>query len=121
MNWRRAGHAVLVALLALLGLAAPAAWADINFGDKTIPALSFGVIGSGGGCANFNIQVTLPHASGVGDLNYSISPALPAGLTFAVVSGQLHAATISGNPTAAAPKATYTYTATEGDTPPPAR
>ena len=117
MRWQRAVRAILVALLALLGFAAPAAWANlINFGGKTVPNLSFGVVGSDGTCATFTTQVTLPRAlNASGDPTYTLSPALPAGLTFATVSGQSYAATISGNPTAADAQDTYTYTATDDD------
>ena len=56
-------------------------------------------------------DLVLPQAAG-GDapLSYSLSPALPGGLTFTAGTR-----TISGTPTAAAAAATYTWTATDAD------
>ena len=55
--------------------------------------------------------VTLPAASGGnGALSYSISPALPAGLSF-VASTRV----LSGTPTVASASATYTYTVSDAD------
>ena len=56
-------------------------------------------------------RITLPEATG-GDapLVYSLSPSLPAGLTFDPATRVL-----SGTPTEAAPARTYTYTATDAD------
>ena len=61
--------------------------------------------------------LTLPKASRVSDgasatvgvITYSLSPALPAGLSF-----DANTWTISGTPTAASAKTAYTYTATDG-------
>ncbi|MCY4122085.1 MAG: fibronectin type III domain-containing protein, partial [Acidobacteria bacterium] len=61
-----------------------------------------------------NVAITnlvLPQASGGdGALVYSLSPALPSGLTFTAGTR-----TISGTPSAAAGAATYTYTVTDAD------
>ena len=55
--------------------------------------------------------LTLPAATGGnGTLTYSLAPDLPSGLTFDPV-----ARTISGNPTATAETAAYTYSATDAD------
>ena len=84
------------------------------------PALSFG----GATIANQSYTkdtaittLTLPRASRasdgasatVGAVTYSLSPELPAGLSF-----DSSARTISGTPTAASAKTAYTYTATDG-------
>ncbi len=54
--------------------------------------------------------LTLPAASGSNaTLTYALSPALPAGVTFAAATR-----TLSGTPTASQTGATYTYTATDG-------
>ena len=57
------------------------------------------------------VDVTLPEATG-GDapLTYSLTPALPAGLTFDAATR-----TIAGTPTTATAAAEYTYTVTDGD------
>ena len=56
-------------------------------------------------------SVTLPAATGGnGTLSYSISPALPAGLTFTASTRVL-----SGTPTGTSASATYTYTVTDAD------
>ena len=57
-------------------------------------------------------QLTLPTATGGnGDgITYTLTPALPAGLTFTAADR-----TIIGTPTAVATAATYTYTAADGD------
>ena len=55
--------------------------------------------------------MTLPMASGGdGNLIYTLTPALPAGLTFDAVT-----CTLSGMPTEASAMTTYTYTATDAD------
>ena len=55
------------------------------------------------------VSLTTPTLSGgVGTLTYSITPALPAGVTFTAATRLL-----SGTPTAAAASATYTYTGTD--------
>ncbi len=58
-----------------------------------------------------NLPVTLPEATGGnGDLIYSLNPSLPAGLIFTPATRE-----ISGAPTAAMPKDTYTYTVRDKD------
>ena len=55
------------------------------------------------------VNVTLPTASGgVGSFGYSLTPALPAGVTRST-------RVVSGTPTATATVATYTYTATDSE------
>ena len=57
------------------------------------------------------VNLTLPTASGgVGAFTYSLTPALPAGVTFTAGTRL-----VSGTPTAAAASATYTYTATDAE------
>ena len=61
------------------------------------------------------VDLTLPLvAAGTGNVpvTYTLTPALPAGLTFAAAA---RPPTITGTPTAAALTATYTLTATDGD------
>ena len=53
--------------------------------------------------------LTLPAATGGGSPTYSLSPTLPAGLSFDAT-----ARTITGTPTEAAPSASYSYSATDG-------
>ena len=56
-------------------------------------------------------QLTLPTATGGNNgITYTLTPALPAGLTFTAADR-----TIIGTPTAVATAATYTYTAADGD------
>ena len=56
-------------------------------------------------------DLTLPAATGGnGTLSYSLSPALPAGLTFTASTRVL-----SGTPTGTKASTTYTYTVTDGD------
>ena len=80
--------------------------ADLSpgFGGATVAAQSF--------VQNSPVEaLTLPEASGGdGALTYSLSPALPAGLSFDAATR-----TISGTPTEAAESSTYTYTATDAD------
>ena len=55
--------------------------------------------------------LTLPAAeSGDGELTYTLTPALPAGLSFDAATR-----TVRGTPTAAQPATRYTYTATDAD------
>ena len=55
------------------------------------------------------VSLTLPTASGgVGSFSYSLTPALPAGVTRST-------RVVSGTPTATATVATYTYTATDSE------
>ena len=57
------------------------------------------------------LTVTLPEATGGnGTLAYTLSPALPAGLTF-----DAQARTIAGTPSVEQPQAAYTYRATDAD------
>ena len=57
------------------------------------------------------VSVTTPTLSGgVGAFTYSITPALPAGVTFTAATRLL-----SGTPTAVAASATYTYTGTDAE------
>ena len=57
------------------------------------------------------VNVTLPSASGGNPpLTYSVTPALPAGLTFNATSR-----TISGTPTLLKPRTEYDYTVTDAD------
>ena len=75
-----------------------------DFGTATIAAQSW--------MQNTAItDLVLPAATGGNSpLTYSLSPALPAGLTFTAATR-----TISGTPSAAAAEATYTYTVTDAD------
>ena len=57
------------------------------------------------------VNLTLPTASGgVGAFTYSLTPALPAGVTFTAGTRLL-----AGTPTGAVASATYTYTATDAE------
>ena len=57
------------------------------------------------------VNLTLPTASGgVGSFTYSLTPALPSGVSFTAATR-----VVSGNPTATATVATYTYTATDSE------
>ena len=57
------------------------------------------------------VSLTLPTATGgVGSFTYSLTPALPSGVSFTAATRAL-----SGNPTATATVATYTYTATDSE------
>ncbi len=75
----------------------------LSFGDATIADQSY--------TKDVAIKaLTLPQATGgSGVITYSLSPALPAGLSF-----DSSTRTISGTPTAASAKTAYTYTATDG-------
>ena len=71
--------------------------------SETVPNQTYGVNGS--------VSLQLPSATGGdGALTYSLSPGLPAGLTFSASTR-----TISGAPTVATPTTTYTYTVTDSD------
>ena len=76
--------------------------AVIAFTPATIADQSFEI----GDTAN----LTLPEATGVGDIAYSLSPALPGGLTFNAV-----ARTITGTAAASFTSAEFTYTATDAE------
>ena len=57
------------------------------------------------------VSLTLPTSSGgVGAFTYSLTPALPAGVTFTAGTR-----VVAGTPTAAVASATYTYTATDAE------
>ena len=70
-------------------------WAD----DPALPAASFPTPGAGETATDVNSSLT-----------YSLTPALPAGLSFDAAARR-----ITGTPTAAAPAANYTLTATDVD------
>ena len=75
-----------------------------TFGTTTIPDQTYTV-----GTAIPTLQ--LPAASGGNSpLTYTVTPALPAGLTFAATTRQL-----TGTPTTATGATTYTYTVTDAD------
>ena len=61
------------------------------------------------------VNITLPDATGTGTgaITYAITETLPNGLSFTAASRVL-----SGTPTVVQPAMTYTYTATDSDTPP---
>ena len=74
----------------------------LTFGDKTIANQFYD--------KDTAVSVTLPEATGGnGNLTYSLSPALPAGLSF-----DASARTISGTPTERTASAAYRYSATDG-------
>ena len=78
----------------------------LTFGAATIDAQTY-TVGTG-------VSVTLPAAvGGVGDLTHAITEALPDGLDF-----DADTRVLSGAPTFAQPATTYTYTATDSDSPP---
>ena len=75
----------------------------LSFGDATIDDQSW----TAGAAID---ALTLPAATGgAGTLTYTLTPDLPAGLSFDAT-----ARTISGTPTAAAASASYSYAATDG-------
>ena len=74
-----------------------------DFGLESVPDQTYGVNGT--------VSLQLPLATGGNrPLTYSISPALPAGLTF-----DARARTITGTPTSAMSSTPYTYTVTDAD------
>ena len=76
-----------------------------DFGTNTVPSQSYVK-----GLAIDTLQ--LPTATGGnGALTYSLTPALPAGLTFSATTRQ-----VTGTPTVAKAATTYTYKAVDGDT-----
>ena len=80
--------------------------------DSTVGALSFGseTIDNQAWVVGAAVSLELPEATGgTGTITYSISPTIPAGLTFTAGTRDL-----SGNPTARFSLATFTYTATDG-------
>ena len=80
-----------------------AAVVALSFGSETIANQAW-VVGTAA-------TVTLPEATGgVGTIVYSLSPALPAGKTFTASTRVL-----AGTPTGRFSSATFTYTATDGD------
>ena len=75
----------------------------LGFGSETIAAQAW-VVGTA-------VSLTLPEATGgTGTITYSLSPTTPAGVTF--VAGTR---VLSGNPTGRFTSATFTYTATDGN------
>ena len=78
----------------------------------TAPAISFASnIANQALVVGTAVNLTLPTATGgVGSFTYSLTPALPSGLTFTAATRAL-----AGNPTATATVATYTYTATDSE------
>ena len=77
------------------------------------PALSFGagVIANQAWVVGTAESLTLPEATGgTGTITYSLSPTLPAGVTFTSASRVL-----AGTPTGRFTSATFTYTATDGN------
>jgi hypothetical protein len=77
---------------------------DLAISTKTLPD---GTVGDP--YASFTLQVT----GGTAPLKWSVSPDLPDGLNLDAATG-----TIGGTPTAASPKAPYTFTVSDSATPP---
>ena len=93
----------LTALMAILASTPALAQTTPTFGTATVPDTTYTV--------NVAVSDTLP-AAGTGALTYTLTPALPAGLTYkAATSG--HGGIIAGVPTTAASATTYTLTATD--------
>ena len=90
------GFALLVACGGGSGSSGPAAPTALRY--PTPPAMTVGHV----------VAPLVPSVAGMVD-SYSVSPALPAGLTISVTSG-----VISGTPSVVSPKANYTVTATNG-------
>lgn len=62
------------------------------------------------------INVSLSAGTGgTGELDYDLTPSLPDGLHYTAPADATTGGVISGTPTAGAPRATYTLTATDGD------
>ena len=78
----------------------------------TAPAISFAsTVAAQAWVVGTALNLTLPTASGgVGSFTYSLTPALPSGITFTASTHLL-----SGTPTATVTVATYTYTATDSE------
>ncbi len=91
-----------VAILLLSVAASPAFAQTLSFNA----ALHDRLYATNGGALNF----ALPNALPDGTYTYTLTPALPAGLTFTASTRAL-----AGNPTAAKAETTYTYTATNAD------
>ncbi len=92
----------ILALFALCGTAQAQNSAP-DFGDASVA--------DQGWLTGTALSLVLPAATGGdGALSYSLTPALPAGLTFDAT-----ARAISGTPTAVATEAAYTYTVTDSD------
>ncbi len=92
----------ILALFALCGTAQAQDSAP-DFGDASVA--------DQGWLTGTALSLELPEATGGdGALSYSLTPALPAGLTFDAT-----ARAISGTPTAVATEAAYTYTVTDSD------
>ena len=91
-----------VAILLLSALASPAFAQTLSFNA----ALQDRLLATNGGALNSKLPNALPD----GTYTYTLTPALPAGLTFTASTRVL-----AGNPTAAKAETTYTYTATNAD------
>ena len=80
-----------------------------------VPTLGTATIADQSFMVGDTVALTLPGVTpGTGNISiaYTLTPALPAGLTF---NGNLRPPTITGSPTAAAASAEYTYMVTDGD------
>ncbi len=103
---RNRANIALLTLTALMAILAPtpaSAQTTPTFGTATVPDTTYTV--------NVAVSDTLP-AAGTGALTYTLTPALPAGLTYkAATSG--HGGILAGVPTTAASATTYTLTATD--------
>ena len=103
---RNRANIALLTLTVLMAILAPtpaSAQTTPTFGTATVPDTTYTV--------NVAVSDTLP-AAGTGALTYTLTPALPAGLTYkAATSG--HGGIIAGAPTTAASATTYTLTATD--------
>ena len=104
----RGANIALLTLTALMAILAPkpaTAQTTPTFGTATVPDTTYTV--------NVAVSDTLPVAV-AGVLTYTLTPALPAGLTYkAATSG--NGGIIAGVPTAAASATTYTLTATDAN------
>ncbi len=102
----REAQIALLTLTALMAILAPdpaSAQTTPTFGTATVPDTTYTV--------NVAVSDTLPVA-GAGALTYTLTPDLPAGLTYkAATLG--HGGIIAGVPTTAASATTYTLTATD--------
>ena len=79
---RKRALAVLVALLGSLSLAAPPVQAMPSFAVASIDPVAFATSpGTGSSCMQPALSVLLPAATGAGTISYTITPALPAGIT----------------------------------------
>ena len=79
----------------------------LSFGSETIAAQTYPSE------TMASLVLPVPEEAGTGTLTYTLTPALPAGLSFVA-----EIRTLSGTPSAASPVATYTYTVTDFAAPP---